>query len=113
MAEPIHDAPSRSRYPFSSTPDGWYAVATSAEIAPGRVRPLRYFGEDLVLYRTASGEARVTEAHCPHLGAHFGHGGTVEGPRGRPRQDCPAAVGRGREAGGSHGPQGVRPSEAR
>ena len=79
MAQPIDHASTRSRYPFSSTPDGWYAVATSAEIQPGRVRPLRYFGQDLVLYRTASGEARVTDAHCPHLGAHFGHGGSVEG----------------------------------
>jgi phenylpropionate dioxygenase-like ring-hydroxylating dioxygenase large terminal subunit len=41
--------------------------------------PLRYFGQQLVLFRTESGEAVLLDAHCPHLGAHLGHGGTVEG----------------------------------
>lgn len=36
-------------------------------------------GEALVLYRTASGEARAVEAFCPHLGAHIGHCGAVRG----------------------------------
>jgi phenylpropionate dioxygenase-like ring-hydroxylating dioxygenase large terminal subunit len=43
------------------------------------VRPLRYFGRDLVAFRTAAGVVRVLDAHCPHLGAHLGHGGCVEG----------------------------------
>lgn len=85
MAEPVASASTQkslarvSRYPFSSFPDGWYQVAKSSELAPGDVRPSRYFGEDLVLYRTEGGQARVAEAHCPHLGAHLGHGGRVEG----------------------------------
>ncbi len=29
--------------------------------------------------RGEDGVARVFDAHCPHLGAHLGHGGTVEG----------------------------------
>ena len=40
---------------------------------------LRYFGEELVLFRTRSGTARVLDPFCPHLGAHLGVGGTVEG----------------------------------
>jgi nitrite reductase/ring-hydroxylating ferredoxin subunit len=68
-----------NRYPFSPFPDGWYQVAKSSELAAGEVRAIRYFGEDLVLYRTGSGIARVTTAHCPHLGAHLGHGGKVDG----------------------------------
>ena len=60
-------------------PNGWFAVATSEEIAPARVITRRFMSEDIVLYRTATGEARATAAHCPHLGAHLGHCGSVEG----------------------------------
>jgi nitrite reductase/ring-hydroxylating ferredoxin subunit len=60
-------------------PSGWFAVATSAELAPGRVLTRRFMSEDIVLYRTATGEPRATVAHCPHLGAHLGHCGSVEG----------------------------------
>lgn len=60
-------------------PNGWYAVAFSRDLIPGQVEPIRYFGEDMVLFRTRSGEARVLDAFCPHLGAHIGHGGRVIG----------------------------------
>lgn len=53
---------------------GWFAVATSNEVRPGQVRKVKYFGEELVLYRTESGEARLTGAYCPHMGAHLGDG---------------------------------------
>jgi len=36
-------------------------------------------GQELVLFRTRSGRAWAMDAYCPHMGAHFGHGGTVEG----------------------------------
>jgi nitrite reductase/ring-hydroxylating ferredoxin subunit len=65
------------RYPFG-IPNGWFVVATSAELAPGEVRALRYFDRDLVLYRTADGGPRLMDAHCPHLGAHLAVGGRVE-----------------------------------
>jgi phenylpropionate dioxygenase-like ring-hydroxylating dioxygenase large terminal subunit len=60
-------------------PNGWFAVAWSRELHEGDVRPLHYFGQDLVLFRTRGGEARVLDAYCPHLGAHLGHGGRVMG----------------------------------
>ena len=60
-------------------PFGWYAIAFSSELAPGDVKPLRYFGRELVLFRTESGEAKALDAFCPHLGAHLGHGGKVHG----------------------------------
>lgn len=60
-------------------PDGWFAVAWSKDLVAGEVRRLRYFGEDLVLFRTRSGEARVLDAYCVHLGAHLGEGGRVVG----------------------------------
>ena len=55
-------------------PYGWYCVGYGAELVPGELRRLRYFGEDLVLFRTLAGRASLTGAHCPHLGAHLGFG---------------------------------------
>lgn len=60
-------------------PRGWFVVGFSEELEPEQVRPARYFGQDFVIWRTSGGEARVFDAHCPHLGAHLGHGGKVEG----------------------------------
>ena len=59
-------------------PSGWYAVATSAEIAPGDVSSCHYFDRDLVIYRTRSGVLSVIDAFNPHLGAHLGKLGKVE-----------------------------------
>src|SRR5205085_12180493 len=58
-------------------PTGWYQIGWSAEFPAASVRPLHYFGEDLVAYRGEDGGLRVLEAHCKHLGAHIGHGGRV------------------------------------
>jgi nitrite reductase/ring-hydroxylating ferredoxin subunit len=65
------------RYPFP-VPDGWFVVAESADLAPGDVRAIRYFGRDLVLYRGVDGTPRLMDAHCTHLGAHLAVGGRVE-----------------------------------
>jgi nitrite reductase/ring-hydroxylating ferredoxin subunit len=67
------------RYPFPAYANGWFRVGYSDDLAPEQVRPLHYFGQELVLFRTAAGEARVFDAFCPHLGAHLGKGGVVEG----------------------------------
>ena len=58
---------------------GWYLVSWSRDLEPGAVVPLRYFGRDYVLFRGEGGEATLLSAHCPHLGAHLGYGGRVEG----------------------------------
>lgn len=60
-------------------PNGWFALAWSKELGEGDVKPVQYFGEELVLFRTRSGQARVVDAFCAHLGAHLGHGGRVMG----------------------------------
>lgn len=60
-------------------PNSWYALAFSDELKPGRVLTRRLAGQDLVLYRTRSGRANAIDAFCPHLGAHLGYGGTVQG----------------------------------
>ncbi|MEA5622441.1 Rieske 2Fe-2S domain-containing protein [Nostoc sp. UHCC 0251] len=69
----------KSRFPFSSFPNGWFCVATSEELRPGKVIPLHYFGKDLVLFRTEDGKPHLLDAYCPHLGAHLGYGGRVQG----------------------------------
>jgi len=66
------------RFPFP-IPNGWFVVAISDELAVGQVRPLHYFGRDLVLYRTEAGTPRLVDAYCAHLGAHLAVGGKVEG----------------------------------
>ncbi|HEX9684054.1 MAG TPA: Rieske 2Fe-2S domain-containing protein [Acidimicrobiales bacterium] len=62
-------------WPYEAHPTGWYQIAYSAELAAGDVRPVKYFGEDMVLFRTTDGEVGLLDAYCPHLGAHLGHGG--------------------------------------
>ena len=59
------------------TPSGWYAVATSADVTVGTVVARRLGGEDILLFRSGSGEIATVGAWCAHLGAHMGHGGKV------------------------------------
>ena len=66
-------------HPLTPYPRGWYLAAHSDEVAVGQIVSLHLFGRDVALFRTADGRAHVVDAHCPHLGAHFGHGGTVRG----------------------------------
>ncbi len=79
---PIFDRSSAPSLPF---PRGWYVAAESDELPRGGVKAIKALGRDLVVFRTEDGEAHVTNAYCPHLGAHIGHGGTVVGDRIR----CP------------------------
>lgn len=68
----------KSRFPFTSFPSGWFFVGFSNELRVGDVKPIYYFGQNLVLFRTEDGTAHVFEAYCPHLGAHLGYGGRVK-----------------------------------
>lgn len=67
------------KVPFTWKPTGWFMVGWSDEIAAGSVKPLQYFGGYQVAYRDDDGVLHVLDAHCPHLGAHLGHGGKVQG----------------------------------
>ena len=40
-------------------PNGWFAVAWSKDLVEGDVKRIRYFDEELVLFRTRSGQAKV------------------------------------------------------
>lgn len=65
-------------YEVDPYPIGWYFVAFSDELAAESVTRVHYLGQELVLYRGASGAVHTTEAFCPHQGAHLGWGGTVQ-----------------------------------
>jgi len=58
-------------------PDGWYTLLLSRELPPGAVRALTFMGQDIVVFRTQSGDVCAADAYCPHLGAHLGYGGRV------------------------------------
>ncbi|WP_338889102.1 Rieske 2Fe-2S domain-containing protein [Rhodococcus sovatensis] len=60
-------------------PTGWFQIGWSADLEVGAVTPLRYFGQDLVAYRAASGRLVVLSAYCEHLGANMAYGGAVQG----------------------------------
>lgn len=60
-------------------PNGWFAACFSHEIAPGDVHPVPFMGGDLVVYRTRAGVAHAVDPYCPHLGAHLGYGGRLDG----------------------------------
>lgn len=64
---------------MTSFPDGWYAVATIEEVKKAKVLPIKALGKDMVAFQTESGVFSVLSAHCPHQGAHLGHGGTIKG----------------------------------
>lgn len=60
-------------------PNGWFVVEFSHNLHKGDVRSAKFMDKELVLYRTESGKPRVSDAYCPHMGAHFAHGGKVLG----------------------------------
>ena len=83
------------RFPYySAFPFGWYRAAYSEDVGPGELRPVRYLNRDLVVWRGEDGAAHVMDAYCPHLGAHLGYGGRVQGCE----IVCPGPMGRGRSS---------------
>jgi len=69
---------SAPRFPFG-VPNSWYVVAASDALAPGEMNGVRYFGEELVLFRGEDGKPGLIDAYCDHLGAHLAYGGKVVG----------------------------------
>lgn len=60
-------------------PTGWFQIGWSAEIPDNGVKPLKYFGQELVAFRSQDGVLAVLDAYCRHLGAHLGYDSTVHG----------------------------------
>jgi phenylpropionate dioxygenase-like ring-hydroxylating dioxygenase large terminal subunit len=78
-------------------PAGWYRVPSAAQPGAGLAAPAVLAGQDLALWRTADGALVAHDAHCPHFGAHLGHGGQVA-------EDCLTCPFHGwrYDAGGAH-----------
>lgn len=52
-------------------PRGWFMIGTSEDATETPIA-LRYFGQDMVLYRgQASRKPILLEAYCPHMGTHL------------------------------------------
>lgn len=66
------------RCPFP-IPMGWYVVDLSDTLAVGEVRTVFAFDQEWVMFRGEDGGVGISDPFCPHLGAHLGHGGTVQG----------------------------------
>ncbi|MEV6421282.1 Rieske 2Fe-2S domain-containing protein [Streptomyces sp. NPDC051662] len=60
-------------------PRGWFCIGFTDEVRPGQVLTRRFVDQDVVVYRTQAGLLRVVDPYCPHLGAHLGVGGRVDG----------------------------------
>lgn len=70
--------PIEHRFPFAHNPTGWFQVAYTRDVPIGNVLGVYYFGRQLICYRGESGTPYVLDAHCPHLGADIGVGGSVD-----------------------------------
>ena len=65
---------------FSDTmPRGWFRLMFSEELKSEEIKRVNYFDQELIVFRTASGTAQVSEPYCPHLGGHLGYNGKVDG----------------------------------
>uniref|UniRef100_A0A914VDT9 Cholesterol 7-desaturase n=1 Tax=Plectus sambesii TaxID=2011161 RepID=A0A914VDT9_9BILA len=58
-------------------PNGWFCVAESYDVRPGKVRSVVAFGQQLALLRSEDGKVHLFDAYCPHLGANLAIGGRV------------------------------------
>ena len=61
------------------SPSGWFAIGVSEDFPSEQAVPGHWFDQDLVVFRSADGTLGALDAYCPHLGAHLGYGGTVNG----------------------------------
>ncbi|KIG19658.1 Terminal oxygenase KshA [Enhygromyxa salina] len=69
----------------TTPPRSWIFVGLAKTFLPGEVHSVEIADSSRVVYRTASGQLVVADAHCPHVGTHLGQGATLEGDRIR----CP------------------------
>lgn len=66
------------RCPFP-VPFGWYCIDHADSVAVGQIRNIHILDQEWVMFRGEDGKVGITDPYCPHLGAHLGQGGVVEG----------------------------------
>ena len=64
----------RPTVPQETTPTAWIPVALSRDIPPGVSAPGRIGGQDLAVWRSASGRIAAWADRCPHRGMRLSHG---------------------------------------
>lgn len=69
----------KSRAALPAYTRGWFVVGWSDDLRRGELRKLRQFGQVFTMFRGADGVAGIIDDVCPHLGAHFSDGGSVQG----------------------------------
>lgn len=52
----------------------WHPIAGASEFEKSAIKPVRFFGEDLVLFRTEAGEWGLIPRRCQHRGADLSFG---------------------------------------
>lgn len=67
------------RYDISPYYEGWFQLAWSRDLGPRQLRKVRQFGRTYTMFRGEDGKVGVIDDVCPHLGAHFSEGGSVQG----------------------------------
>ncbi len=65
--------------PNMMRPAGWFQIGWSNDFAEGEVVTKKFFGTDIVVFRTEQGLVSALDAYCAHMGAHLGYGGTLAG----------------------------------
>jgi phenylpropionate dioxygenase-like ring-hydroxylating dioxygenase large terminal subunit len=77
LSELLRDNPDVDPYP-----EGWFVIEFTSKVKTDRLISKKFFGEDVVIFRhPETHQVMVTQAHCPHLGAHFDsyrNGGCLE-----------------------------------
>lgn len=62
-------------YPPGRYPEGWYLVEIARDLPNGGLVQKEWMGQQIVAWRDGDGKICVSEAYCPHLGAHLGPDG--------------------------------------
>lgn len=63
---------------MKSFPESWYPLCRSADVKPGKIKSVRAFEADWIVFRSLSGKASILRRHCPHAGADLSLG-TIQG----------------------------------
>lgn len=69
----------RKKHFYPGFSNGWHAVCNTEDLKDNKIKNISALGTDMVAFRGEDGKVGVLHAFCPHLGAHLGEGGTIDG----------------------------------
>jgi phenylpropionate dioxygenase-like ring-hydroxylating dioxygenase large terminal subunit len=56
---------------------GWYWLLPAKHLKKGKIKPVRFYGKEMVVFRGKDGQVKAMDAYCPHMGAHLAEGNVV------------------------------------